>query len=93
MTTPTHQPPTHDGLRHGRRRLAGLRALVTGGSSGVGRAIALDLARRGVHVVATARRAARLAELAAEPLPTEAPAILTLAADITSAADRRLLIG
>lgn len=43
-----------------------MRALVTGGSSGVGRAVAMDLSRRGVRVMATARRRERLAELASD---------------------------
>jgi len=38
-----------------RRTLAGKRAIVTGGSSGVGRAVALALSRAGVRVLATAR--------------------------------------
>jgi NADP-dependent 3-hydroxy acid dehydrogenase YdfG len=38
-------------------------ALVTGASSGIGRASVLALARRGYRVVASARRAGRLAEL------------------------------
>ena len=46
--------------------LSGLRALVTGASSGVGRALALELSRRGVHVLATARREPLLSSLAAE---------------------------
>ena len=47
-----------------RRQLAGLRAIVTGGSSGVGRAVAVELSRRGVRVLATVRRQERLEELA-----------------------------
>jgi short-subunit dehydrogenase len=59
-----------------RRQLGGMRALVTGGSSGVGRAVARELSRRGARVLVTARRQERLAELAAEnpetPLDHEA---------------------
>jgi short-subunit dehydrogenase len=44
----------------------GSAAIVTGASSGLGRAFALALARRGHPVLAVARRAERLAELAKE---------------------------
>lgn len=40
-------------------------AFLTGGSSGIGRATALELARRGYRVAVTARRAGALKELAA----------------------------
>lgn len=46
--------------------LAGRLALVTGASSGIGRATAKLLRRRGARVVAVARNAGRLAELQAE---------------------------
>jgi short-subunit dehydrogenase len=42
------------------------RALVTGASSGIGRALAIELARSGAEVVLAARRAAKLDEVAAE---------------------------
>jgi len=64
-----------------------LRVLVTGGSSGVGRAVAVELAARGARVLATARRTERLAELA-----RAVPGIATMAGDITAAATRRQLL-
>jgi hypothetical protein len=44
--------------------LKGKRALVTGASSGIGAALAHELARRGVHLVLAARRQAHLDEIA-----------------------------
>ena len=51
------------GVRMAKRTIHGSRAIVTGASSGIGKAIALELCRRGAAVVATARREDRLAEL------------------------------
>jgi short-subunit dehydrogenase len=70
------------------RTLTGCRALVTGGSSGLGRAVALELVRRGCSVLATARREERLAALA-----REAAGIHTLAGDLTDPAFRDRLPG
>ncbi|MFM9059839.1 MAG: SDR family NAD(P)-dependent oxidoreductase [Planctomycetaceae bacterium] len=76
--------------RRGLRRLAGLRAIVTGASSGVGAAVARTLAARGTRVLATARRAERLAALAAAAPAAEA--ILWEAGDLTDAAFRDRLV-
>jgi NAD(P)-dependent dehydrogenase (short-subunit alcohol dehydrogenase family) len=48
------------------RDLAGRVAVVVGGTSGIGRALALGLAEAGADVVATGRRVERLGEVAAE---------------------------
>jgi NAD(P)-dependent dehydrogenase (short-subunit alcohol dehydrogenase family) len=59
------------------RRFAGRNVIVTGASSGIGRATALAFAAEGAHVVAVARRAERLQELVAqsggaiEPVPLD----------------------
>ncbi|MFM8414918.1 MAG: SDR family NAD(P)-dependent oxidoreductase [Planctomycetota bacterium] len=78
--------------RTARRRLTGIRALVTGGSSGVGRAVAVALARAGARVMATARRQERLAELCGEPAAGAHEPIELLAGDICDPAFRRHLV-
>lgn len=71
-----------------RRDLRGMRAIVTGASSGVGRAVALELARRGVHVLATARREDRLRGLVA----AGGPPLLAEAGDITDPTVRHRIV-
>lgn len=66
-------------------KIAGRRALVTGASTGIGRAIALGLAAEGVHLAVTARNQAKLTALAEEIAATGAPRPVVVIADIASA--------
>jgi 2-amino-4-hydroxy-6-hydroxymethyldihydropteridine diphosphokinase len=50
------------------RELAGLRALVTGSTGGIGRAVALELAAAGAHVVVHGRRSQEAAEEVVEQI-------------------------
>jgi 3-oxoacyl-[acyl-carrier protein] reductase len=63
-------------------------ALVTGASRGIGRGIALELARQGFGLTATSRSNEDLAALAAELAAAGAPRVVTCAADL---ADRTAL--
>lgn len=87
MATRPHQP-AYRAERRPRRRLAGLRVLVTGASSGVGCAVALACAAGGARVLATARRTERLADLERADA-----SITTLAGDITAPDTRNRLLG
>jgi len=66
-----------------KRKIAGSRAIVTGASSGIGRAIALELCRQGASVVVTARRAERLAEIVEESQSLDGE-LLSVAGDVSN---------
>lgn len=67
--------------------IQGSTILVTGASSGIGRAVAVDLAGRGAKVVAVAR-----GEEALEELAQEVSGIQPMVGDITDAGDRRRIL-
>ena len=69
------------------RTLAGKRILVTGASQGIGYAFALEAAKRGAEVVASARNAELLQKLQAD-----APGIATVVGDVTVPADREAML-
>jgi short-subunit dehydrogenase len=69
------------------RQITNRRALVTGASSGIGRALAIELAKHGADLVLFARREERLADVAAEVSKLGRRAI-TIDGDVTNPADR-----
>lgn len=74
-----------------RRSLNGLLILITGASQGIGRSMAIQAARRGAKVLATARNSELLDRLSSEAAANGHP-IETLVADVTSAVDRRAMV-
>src|SRR5262245_64016791 len=64
--------------------LEGKRALVTGGSLGIGKAIALELAREGVDVAVVARSKDQLEATARELEAQTGRRVIPLVADVTS---------
>ena len=71
-----------------RREIEGSRAIVTGASSGIGREIALELARQGAELVVVARREERLRKLADE-IHTGGGRAEVVAGDVTREATRQ----
>lgn len=74
-----------------RREIGGLRVAVTGASSGIGEALAVELARRGARLLVTARREERLRELD-ERVTAAGGEIHYVVGDITQDAVRREVV-
>jgi NAD(P)-dependent dehydrogenase (short-subunit alcohol dehydrogenase family) len=85
MTAAAGAPPAADPL-------ADRVVLVTGASSGVGRATVLEAARRGAHVVLAARGAAALEAAAAECEAAGAASTLVVPTDVGADADVAALV-
>jgi short-subunit dehydrogenase len=71
-----------------RREIAGRRILITGASSGIGRALAEQLAQEGAKLVLAARSEDKLRALA----DSLGPNVIAIPADVTLEADRQRLI-
>lgn len=74
-----------------KRTLAGQRVLITGASSGIGRALAVEAAAAGMRVAITARSADKLREVA-DALAAQGREVLAEPADVTNPADRRRVL-
>jgi uncharacterized protein len=70
-------------MNHRNDPIAGAKVLVTGASSGIGRALSLRLAAAGARLAVTARRLHLLAELAAEIEAAGLPGPAVLATDLS----------
>ena len=75
-----------------RRKLTGLRIVITGASQGIGRALAEAAVRRGARVLAAARSDALLTELA-QKVRASGGVLETVHADITHKEDREAMAG
>lgn len=72
--------------------LVGKRALVTGASSGIGRAIALEFARAGADVAVHCRRSVAQAEAVAAEIRTQGVRSVVLAEDLSTVAGCAALV-
>ncbi len=71
--------------------LTGHVAVITGASSGIGAATAIELAKRGAHVALAARRASKLEDLVAR-IKKDGGKALAVACDVTQREDVERLV-
>lgn len=74
------------------RELAGLTAVVTGSSSGIGRAAALELASAGAAVLIHARRSQKAAEAVVDEIRAAGGSAEAIMADVGDPADRQRFV-
>jgi short-subunit dehydrogenase len=74
-----------------RRQIEGSRILITGASQGIGRALAVEAARRGARVLAAARNGDLLHELA-EEVRKAGGSLEVVVADVTGPEDRQRMV-
>ena len=74
------------------KRITGSRVILTGASSGIGRALAVELARQGAKLVITARRQQELETLAAELRDSFQTEVEVVPGDITEVEVQRRLL-
>jgi len=76
-----------------KREITGMRTLITGASSGIGRALAVELVRQGARCVLLARGEDRLSEVVAECCSIDEQAqVAHVVGDVTDAAIRKAAI-
>src|SRR5262245_39565148 len=73
-----------------RRRLSGKRILITGASSGIGRALAIEAARAGMRLILCGPEHDPLISVL-EPLRRSGAVAVAVTADLTSPEDRRAM--
>jgi 2-amino-4-hydroxy-6-hydroxymethyldihydropteridine diphosphokinase len=78
--------------RHPGRELAGLRAVVTGSTSGIGRAIALEFAAGGADVIVHGRRSREAAQAVCEQVRQAGVGSAVIMADLGVTADCQRLV-
>lgn len=78
--------------RFDEREFAGRLVCVSGGSSGIGAAVARQVAARGAHVAVLYNQSRSGAEATADAIRASGGSCQTLQADITQAADRQRLV-